>query len=35
MLIIDGKEQLLLDELNAILSVSERRFTAGYYILFR
>ena len=33
-LIIDGKERLLLDEGNVILSVSERRFTAGYYGLF-
>ena len=30
MLIINGKERLLLDEVNVILSVSELRFTAGY-----
>ena len=34
MLIIDGKEWLLLDEVNVILSVSERSFTAGYHGLF-
>jgi hypothetical protein len=33
-LVIDGKERLLLDEVNVILSVSERRFTAGHYGLF-
>ena len=34
MLIINGKERLFLDEVNVILSVSEIRFTAGYYGLF-
>jgi len=34
MLIINGKERLLLDEVNVILSVSEIRFTADYYGLF-